>query len=74
LTALTAAAVASAAGAAAAARITVSPIAAAVNRVATRGEYRTHAITASTGITAQAVVFMAHASASTRPAHTSLPR
>jgi hypothetical protein len=74
LTPLTAAALASAAGAAAAARTTVSPMAEAVNRAATRGAYRTQAMTASTGITAQAVVFMAHASASTRPARTSLPR
>ncbi len=36
-------------------------MAAAANRAAARGAYRTHAITPSTGITAHAVVFIAQA-------------
>ena len=46
----------------------------AVSRAAARGAYRTHAMTASTGTTAQAVVFIAQATPSARPARTSLPR
>lgn len=74
MTELTANGDASASGAATIARRPVRPTAVAVNRPAARGAYRTHAMTARTGITAHAVVFIAQAMASTAPARISLPR
>src|SRR6516162_9578069 len=71
---LTASGVAIAAGAASSARMPVVPTAVAVNRAEARGAYWTHAMIASTGTAAHAVVFIAQATASTKPARTSLPR
>ncbi len=57
--------VASAFGAAASASRTAAPMTAPVNLAATRGDSRTQVMTASTGTTAHAVDFIAHATAST---------
>ena len=62
--------VASAFGAAARASRTAAPTTVPVNLTATRWDSRTQASTASTGTTAQAVDFIAQATASTRAART----
>src|ERR1700761_7888136 len=74
LTAVTSVDVAIASGAASSARTAVAARAVALNLAAARGAYWTHAMIASTGTTAHAVVFIAQATASTRAALTTLPR
>src|SRR4029077_11146541 len=63
-----------ASGAASSARTPVAASAVALNLAAARGAYWTHAMIASTGTTAHAVVLIAQATASTRAALTTLPR
>ena len=74
MTALTSVDVAIASGAASSARTPVAASAVALNLAAARGAYWTHAMIASTGTAAHAVVFIAQAAASTRAALTTLPR
>src|SRR6185437_5862329 len=65
---LMASGVASAFGATASASRTAAPMTVPVNLTATRGDARTQVMTASTGTTAHAVDFIAHATASTSAA------